>query len=76
MGNNERRLRALEQATGLSGRLLVVSGPEGFDASAALFAEGITVQPSDTVVRINKPGNVAVRVICPAKVVEELHGQA
>jgi len=64
MGSLDRRVRALE-AERSAGRLLVVSGPDGFDASAALFAHGVTVTPNDLLVTINKPGNVAVRVIQP-----------
>ena len=44
-------------------RVVVVSGPPGFDPASVLFAEGVEVDENDTLVAIERPGNVSVEVL-------------
>lgn len=43
-------------------KLIVISGPIGFDPAAALFAQGIEVGDGDLWSTIERPGNIEVRV--------------
>ena len=44
-------------------RIVIVSGPVGFDPGNALFAEGVHVGDDDLLVAIERPGNVSIEVI-------------
>jgi hypothetical protein len=44
-------------------KVVVVSGPKGFDPSAALFDRGIEISQDDVVVAIERPGNVSVEIL-------------
>lgn len=44
-------------------RVIVVSGPPGFNPATALFVEGVQVLPDDVLVTIERPGNVQVDIV-------------
>jgi hypothetical protein len=43
-------------------RLVLISGPSGFDAATALFAEGVELRDDDMLASIERPGNVEVQI--------------
>ena len=44
-------------------RIVVVSGPGGFDPAAALFAGGVEVREDDVLVAYERPGNVSIDIL-------------
>jgi hypothetical protein len=44
-------------------RVIIVSGPPGFNPATALFVEAVQVLPDDVLVTIERPGNVQVDVV-------------
>ena len=54
--------RDLDHALENGQRLVVVSGPEGIDPSAALFSAGFTLSETDIIVTRRKRGNVQVDI--------------
>jgi hypothetical protein len=44
-------------------RVIVVSGPPGFNPATALFVEGVQVLSDDVLVTIERPGNVQVDIV-------------
>jgi hypothetical protein len=44
-------------------RVVIVSGPQGIDAQAALYSEGIDVAEGDLLVTIERPGNVEIEIL-------------
>jgi hypothetical protein len=46
-------------------RVVIVSGPTGTDAQAALFSRGVDIQENDVLVTIERPGNIEVEVLEP-----------
>ena len=46
-------------------RVVIVSGPQGFDMQAALFSQGVDIVSEDVVVAIERPGNVEIEVLDP-----------
>ncbi|WP_225421554.1 hypothetical protein [Sphingomonas parva] len=44
-------------------RVVIVSGPQGFNAQDALFSEGVDVAEDDVLVTIERPGNIKVEVL-------------
>lgn len=49
-------------AAGEERRVVVVSGPPGFDPAAALFSEGVILDETDVIVTRQRRGNVDVEV--------------
>ena len=46
-------------------RVVVVSGPAGFDPAAALFSAGVHLRGEDRLVSVERPGNILVEVVEP-----------
>lgn len=44
-------------------RVIVISGPPGFNPATALFVEGVQLLSDDVLVTIERPGNVRVDVL-------------
>lgn len=44
-------------------RVIIVSGPPGFNPATALFVEGVQLLADDVLVTIERPGNVQVDIV-------------
>ena len=56
-------MKKIEEPPLEQSRVIVVSGPPGFNPAAALFVEGVQILSDDVLVTIERPGNVQVDIL-------------